>query len=106
LGGGILPGFLIREIPSQSISVKLPSQIVPANVDVQEDPVAVAVLFANQIIELLADGSKCIGQSLLDIHSIHGDVEGGDPCVRELVDDIRAEQPRVGGKVDPEVFLG
>ena len=62
-------------------------------------------MLANQIVELLANGRKRLGQSRLDVHRVHSDVECGHARVGELVDDVGAQQPRIGRQVDPEIFL-
>ena len=67
---------------------KLPHvfEIVTTDVDVKKDRVAVSILFTNQVIKLFPDGRQGLGEPLLKIDRIDGDIESGHAGIRQLID--------------------
>jgi hypothetical protein len=47
-------------------------QVIAADIDVQEDRVAVSILLADEVIEMLTDGNQGLRQPRFQIDGIHG----------------------------------
>src|ERR1700722_15736301 len=80
-------------------------QIVAADIDVEKNGIAVPILFTDQVVELFPDGSQSFRQSLFDIYRIYGNIESGNSCIREFVNDVDTKQAGIRWKINPEILL-
>src|SRR5262249_1651297 len=76
-----------------------------ADVGVEENGVAVAVLPTDEIGEIGADVFEGFRQAGLFGDGVDGEVNGGDAGVGEPVGNFGPEQTGVGGEIDPEIFF-
>ena len=76
--------------------------IVSADIDVEEDHVAVNVLFADQVFKILLCGDKSLRQAATGdfVPSIKGKVVNGDTGVTKTVGDLWAQETAIGANVD------
>src|SRR5271156_1728739 len=65
--------------------------VIAAYVDVEEYGIAVFVLLANQVIEMLTHRSERLRQPGLLVDSVDGKIEDGNPGIRQTVDYIRTQ---------------
>ncbi len=80
-------------------------EVVAADVDIEEDRLAVIVLPTDEIIKVLADGIECFGETMLLIHGVNGEVENCRSGISQLVDHLRAQQAPIGWYIDPKTLL-
>ncbi len=62
-------------------------------------------MFTDQVIKLFPNGRKGFGEALLEIDRVHGNIECGNSCIRQLVDHVDAQKAGIGGQVNPEVLF-
>lgn len=78
-------GVFVRDL-SQLLDVL---EISARDVDVEEDILAVAVLFFDQILKIAANRGERLGQAGLFVHYVDGEVESGHSGIGEPIDYIR-----------------
>jgi len=80
-------------------------QIAPANVDVEEDHIAVFLLSLNEVAELRFNVEESLRQSLARSDTVHSQIDRGDPRSSDFIDERLVQQVAIGGKIHEKTVL-
>ena len=79
--------------------------VCAADIGVEEDRVAIAILPLYEIVEVGAHMFKRFWQPGSFLDGVYRKIDCGDSGIGERVDHPRTKQTRIGFKVDPKIFL-
>src|SRR5215471_7931647 len=76
-----------------------------ANICVEENGVAVAVLTPDEIVKVRAHMFESFWQARLLFDGINSEIDRGDSRIGEVVDHFRAQQASIGCEINPKILL-
>jgi hypothetical protein len=77
-----------------------------ADVDIEEDEVAVFLLLFDEITELRLNREQGLWQAFAGRYTVHGQIYRSHACPTRLVDEVFVQKIPIGGQIHKKTFLG